>query len=215
VRLTPTLGKRWRRAIARKVCTVGLTACVYSPAGLSLMRLLGNVPLAILSFRGRTQSWHALATLLILLDLADGMIARRINNAAATRVQRHLDHEADAAMHVVLPASAVWLHPALLREERAYALLLVAAQTISTIACLLKFGCLPRYGTQAYRWTSGIAGVALAARLAGGRLRGAFHPAIVMLAAAHLEALLITLELDTFRRPVDGVWSIGVRRGPR
>jgi phosphatidylglycerophosphate synthase len=187
--------------------TLVITAGVYSPAGLSLLRLIGTVPLALLSLRRRTYAWCALAILLILGDLADGIIARRIDDPAATRMQRRCDHLADAAMHVALPTSALWLDPALPREERGYMFVLVAAQAISTLACLLKFGCLPRYRTQSYRWASGTVGVALAARIAERRLSGVFHTAVLMLALSHFEALLITCRIEVFRQPIDGIWS--------
>lgn len=211
--VTACLAQRRRAAVADAFRRVGSSAFVYSPAGLSVLRMLCGVPLLVLAARGRSRAWRTLSTLLILLDLADGMLARRINDARATRVQRRLDHLADAVLNVVAPASSVWLDPSLLSRERAYLLALFSAQAASTAACLLKFGCLPRYRTQAYRWMSGFTGVALALRVAGGRFGGVFRPALVLLAAAHIEALVITLTLDGFEQPIAGLFSLRGRHG--
>lgn len=197
----------------RRLRSLASSAFVYSPAGLSIARMLGGIPLLIFASRGYTRAWRTLSVLLILLDLADGMLARRIDDARATSVQRRCDHLADAVLHVVGPASATVLDPSIVKRERSYVLLLVAAQALSTAACLLKFGRLPRYRTQAYRWMSGITGVALAARAADGALGGAFRPAVAMLAAAHIEAFAITLKLRRFESPIAGLFSMGVRDG--
>src|SRR5690242_16021778 len=121
--------------VTGRVRKMARSARVYSPAGLSLLRLVGALPLAALSLARRARLWCALAILLILSDLADGIIARRIGDPAATRTQRGFDHLADAVMHVVLPISALWLRPTLAWEERRYILVLAAAQTTSMLAC--------------------------------------------------------------------------------
>jgi hypothetical protein len=59
-----------------------------------------------------------------------------------------------------------------------------------------------------YKWSSGTMGVALAARVAGGRLAIAFRPAVALLVLAHLEALAITLLLDAYRQPVATLWEV-------
>ena len=51
-------------------------------------------------------------------------------------------------------------------------------------------------------------GVALAARVAGGRLATAFRPAVALLVLAHLEALAMTLLLDADCQPVATLWEV-------
>jgi hypothetical protein len=145
---------------------------------------------------------------LVGIDLADGILARRIGDPAALRRQRRMDGVADLAFAVAIPPCVYWVRPELLRQERVPITLVVAAQAASLVACYARFGRLPRYHTAAYKWSSGTMGVALAARVAGGRLVIAFRPAVALLVLAHLEALAITLLLDAYRQPVATLWEV-------
>jgi hypothetical protein len=145
---------------------------------------------------------------LVGIDLADGILARRIGDPVALRRQRRMDSAADLAFAMAVPPCVYWVRPELLRQERGPITLVVAAQAASLVACYARFGRLPRYHTEAYKWSSGTMGVALAARVAGGPLAIAFRPAVALLVLAHLEALAITLLLDAYRQPVATVWEV-------
>jgi hypothetical protein len=176
--------------------------------GMSALRLLAVpwvVRLARSGARGRCCA--AMATL-VGIDLADGILARRIGDPVALRRQRRMDGAADLAFAVAVPPCVYWVRPELLRQERVPITLVAAAQAASLVACYTRFGRLPRYHTAAYKWSSGTMGVALAARVAGGRLAIAFRPAVAMLVLAHLEALAITLLLDAYRQPVATIWEV-------
>jgi hypothetical protein len=178
------------------------------PVGLSVLRLLAVPWVVRLARRGaRGRCCAAMATL-VGVDLADGILARRIGDPVALRRQRRMDGAADLAFAVAVPPCVYWVRPELLRQERVPITLLAAAQAASLVACYARFGCLPRYHTAAYKWSSGTMGVALAARVAGGRLAIAFRPAVILLVLAHLEALAITLLLDAYRQPVATIWDV-------
>ena len=178
------------------------------PAGLSVLRLFA-VPwvVRLARQRARGRCCAAMATL-VGIDLADGILARRIGDPVALRRQRRMDSAADLAFAMAVPPCVYWVRPELLRQERGPITLVVAAQAASLVACYARFGRLPRYHTEAYKWSSGTMGVALAARVAGGPLAIAFRPAVALLVLAHLEALAITLLLDAYRQPVATVWEV-------
>jgi hypothetical protein len=178
------------------------------PVGMSVLRLLAVPWVVRLARRGsRSRCCAAMATL-VGIDLADGILARRIGDPAALRRQRRMDGAADLAFAVAIPPCVYWVRPELLRQERGPITLVVAAQAASLVACYARFRRLPRYHTAAYKWSSGTMGVALAARVAGGRLAIAFRPAVALLVLAHLEALAITLLLDAYRQPVATIWDV-------
>jgi phosphatidylglycerophosphate synthase len=178
------------------------------PTGLSVLRLLAVPWVVSLARRGaRGRCCAAIATL-VGIDLADGILARRIGDPVALRRQRRMDSAADLAFGLAVPLCIHWVRPELLRQERVPITLVVATQATSLVACYTRFGRLPRYHTEAYKWSSGTMGVALAARASGGRLAPAFRPAVAFLVLAHLEALAITLLLDAYRQPVATVWKV-------
>lgn len=178
------------------------------PAGLSLLRLVAAPPVVRLAQRGARGPCSAAMAALVAVDLADGILARRIGDPVALRRQRRLDGIADLAFCAIIPLCVGRLRPEMVREERVPIALVTAAQGASVLACLARFGRLPLYHTAAYKWTSGTLGAALAGRIAGGWLSAGFRPAVALLALAHLEALAITLLLDTYRRPVVSVWTV-------
>jgi CDP-diacylglycerol--glycerol-3-phosphate 3-phosphatidyltransferase len=149
----------------------------------------------------------------VLIDLADGILARRIGDPHALRLQRRLDGATDAVFVVAAPLCAYRLQPALLYEERAAITLLGLCQIGSLVICYARFGRLPRYHTAAYKWSAGTLGVMLAGRVAGGWLSLGFRPAMVAVATAHLEALAISLLLETYRTPVHSLRTVLKERG--
>ena len=181
---------------------------VHLPAGLSGLRLLAAPGLVRLARRSARGQWCTAVAMLVALDLADGILARRIGHAAALRRQRALDGLADAVLDAVVPVGACQLRPELLRQERVPLAVLAAAQAASVLACAAKFRRLPRYHTVLFKWSAGSLGVALAGRVAGGRLSVAFRPAVAVVALAHLEALAITLVLDHYEQPVPTVGAV-------
>jgi phosphatidylglycerophosphate synthase len=188
---------RWRdRAVA---------ALQHVPAAISLARLLAIPAIARMAWRGERRRCCVALAGSVLVDLADGIVARRVPNAAALRRQRALDGVADAVFFVAAPLCAVRLRPALPREERAGLAGLALCQGLSTLACLVRFGRLPRYRSASYKWCAGALGFALAGRVAGGPWRLAFRPALGALSLAHLEAAAITLLLDRYREPIRSV----------
>ena len=183
-------------------------ALVHFPGGLSVLRLLAVPGVVWLAHHGVRRPWAATVAALIAIDLADGILARRIGDAVALARQRRLDGIADAALYAVAPVCAYWLRPELLRQERLPIALYLATQTSSLLACYARFGRLPRYHTSAYKWSAGILGMARAGRVAGGRLGLGFRPALALVALAHLEAVAITCLLGAYRQPVRTVWDV-------
>lgn len=177
-------------------------ALCYAPAGLSAARLLAVPWIVGRALRGARGQCCAAIAGSVMIDLADGILARRIGDPHALRLQRRLDGATDALFVVAASLCALRLRPALLREERAAIAFLGLCQIGSLVTCYGRFGHLPRYHTAAYKWSAGTLGVMLAGRVAGGWLGLGFRPAMVAVAVAHLEALAISLLLDAYRTPV-------------
>ncbi len=191
------------------------SAMRYIPAGMSVARLLVIPWIMERARRGARGQCCAAMAGSVLVDLADGIVARRIGDPHALRLQRRLDSATDAVFVVVAPLCAYRLRPELVREERAVITLLGLCQIGSLVTCLVRFGRLPRYYTSAYKWSAGTLGIMLAGRVAGGWLSLGFRPAMVAVAAAHLEALAISLLLDAYRTPVRSLRLVLEERGAR
>jgi hypothetical protein len=172
------------------------------------MRLLVVPWIVERALRGARRQYCVAIAGSVLVDLADGILARRIGDPHALRLQRQLDGATDAVFVVVVPLCAYRLQPALLREERAAITLLGLCQIGSLMTCYARFGRMPRYHTSAYKWSAGTLGVMLAGRITGGWLSLGFRPAMAAVAVAHLEALAISLLLDAYRTPVHSLREV-------
>ncbi len=174
----------------------------YAPAALSACRLLAVPWIAWQAAHGARDRWRLAVVASVVVDLADGMLARRIGDPVALRRQRCLDGLADTVFSAAVPLGAWQLRPDLPRAERTPIVLFATAQMTSLVACGVRFGCLPRYRTAAYKWSSGALALALAWCVADGAGTMMFPPAIALLTLAHLEAVVITLRLPAYRQPV-------------
>ena len=172
------------------------------PAGLSGARLIAALWLPCLARRNRRRQCAAIMVGNIIIDLADGMLARRLCAPTALRRQRRLDGLADAVFTLTAPCASYRLRPDMPASLRAPIAALLLAQCCSTATCLVRFRRLPRYRTSAYRWSAGAVGLGLAGHVVGGRYEPALRPALWLLVPAHLEALAITLKLEVYREPV-------------
>src|SRR5205085_12145001 len=115
------------------------------PAGMTVLRLLAVPWVVRLAQRGaRGRCCAAMATL-VGIDLADGILARRIGDPAALPRQRRMDGATDLAFAAAVPPCVYWVRPELLRQERGPITLVVTAQAASLVACDARFTRLPRY----------------------------------------------------------------------
>lgn len=184
----------------------------HAPAGISLARLFVAVWLLRLAWQGKRTACSTLMAVSVLADLADGILARRVGDPVALRRQRRIDRQADAVFTVAAPLAACRLCPEAPGQLRMPIAALVLVQAAGMLACLSRFRRLPRYYSSAYKWCAGAVGLALAGRVAGGYLRVGLRPALWLLTLAHLEALGITLLLDSFRQPVRSIRWVRLRR---
>ncbi len=130
-------------------------AVQHIPAGMSAARLLAIPWIVYLAWRGERGRCCAALAGSVAVDLADGILARRIGNPIALRRQRRLDGVADAVFFVAAPLCALRLRPTLAREEWLPLSLFGLCQGLSLFACQARFGRLPRYHTRAYKWSAG------------------------------------------------------------
>jgi hypothetical protein len=84
--------------------------------------------------RARGRCCAAIATL-VVIDLADGILARRIGDLTALRRQRALNSVADVAPRLTAPLCARRLCPTLLRQEAVPIANFAAAQAARPIVC--------------------------------------------------------------------------------
>src|SRR2546423_3608017 len=85
------------------------------PAGMSVLRLLAVPWVVKLARRGARDRCCAAIATLVGIDLADGILARRIGDPVALRRQRRMDSAADLAFAVATPLCVRWVRRRLLR----------------------------------------------------------------------------------------------------
>jgi len=143
---TSTDINRYRRRLFKKLNLPNL---------LSLTRLAMMPVMLITAWGGMPTLFVVLLSAILLLALADGVIARRLN--LVTELGAELDSWGSFATYVTVPLGAWILWPDLVHREAAYILAVVGFRIVPAALGLLKFGRLPGYHT----WATGISAVLL------------------------------------------------------
>ena len=120
------------------------------PNVLSCTRFLLIPVLLGLAWAGRAGPFLACLVISLLTDLADGLLARRLN--MATEVGAKLDSWADFLTYLSLPICGWWLRPEVVREEQLWLTVGIGCYFAATIAGLLKFRRLTSYHTWAAKY---------------------------------------------------------------
>ena len=170
------------------------------PNAISALRILMVPVLALLAFRGLGTAFTILLAASLLMDALDGYLARRLNQQTPLGAQ--LDSWGDFLTVLVYPGAALWLQPALLKQNTLWVTLAFVAYLSPIAFGFLKYRRLTSYHTRLMSLCAYCMGATAVVFFAGWSdlpLRGACI--VLMVAAAEEIAITATLP----------VWQANVR----
>lgn len=160
------------------------------PNVLTGSRVLGLAPLLWAAHAGRRTLFLGLLAFLLLTDLIDGPLARRLRQEGRTGAR--LDSVADWLLYGALAVSCWWLEEAAFRENLTWFVTVFGTWLVSALVCLARFGALPSYHTRLAKGAALVTGpVALAWILFG--WTGGVPWALALVTIANLEGVAISM----------------------
>jgi len=181
--------------------------------GLSVLRIALAPVLVALAWAGALHAFIAGLALALVTDIADGKIARALGQTSLRGAQ--LDSWGDLLLYVAVPIAAVWLRPELVRSERAWFAVAVAAAFVPVGVGLVRFQRPTSYHTRATKVAAYLLGGAALAAFAAAWV-WPFRVATLVFVAAQIEEIAITLTLPAWHADVRSLADArAIRRGPR
>jgi len=169
---------------------------------ISGLRVAAMPVLLIVAWSGYAAAFLVGLALCLISDMVDGWLARHYRQTSVLGAK--MDSWADLAMYAVLPPAAWWLWPDLVRQEATSVVIALASYTLPVVVGLLKFRRLTSYHTWGAKCSSVLVGAGVVLLL-GWRTPWTFRIAIVVLAAAEIEEIAITLTLREWRADVPSI----------
>lgn len=172
---------------------------------------IGLVPvLVFLAWTGRTGAFTIVLIAMLLGDLLDGYLARRLNQQTLLGAQ--LDSWGDLLTALVYPPAAIWLQPELLRSNFAFIAIALVTYLTPIGFGFLKFHRLTSYHTRLATLMAYFMGFGIVCFLAGWS-DVPFRLACVLLVISQVEEIAITTLLPAWRANVrDFREALRVRR---
>jgi len=172
------------------------------PLLLTVARLALAPALWRLAWRRRERLFCAGLLAELALDIADGVLARRISPPATLARQRRWDGAVDAVIYLSVPWCVLRLRPGVVRAQAGPLAALLAAHLIDFAAGVARFGQLPRYHAWSFKLTAGALGLAVPTLFRWGDGSRPFRLALLAATLAHAENVAITLALPGWQTPV-------------
>lgn len=173
------------------------------PNAVSAARILLAPALGAIAWAGHGHGFLGLLAVLLLSDVADGQLARRLGQV--TELGERLDTWADFATHLAAGAGIWLLWPELVRREAPIVGVVVASYLATTLAGVLRYRRLAIFHT----WS----GKASAWLLAGGAMLlflgvspWPFRMAAVVVVLSDVEELAMMRVLPGYRADVPSLW---------
>ncbi len=159
------------------------------PNSITILRIL-LLPLLVLLAWRRSPLFTVLLVAVLLMDILDGYLARRLHQQ--TRLGAQLDSWGDFLTVLVYPFAAIWLRPDATRQNAVYAEVAACAYLLPILIGFLKYRRLTSYHTRLMTGTAYVMGAAMVAFFSGGSV-WPFRIGSVLLVAAQIEELAITI----------------------
>jgi phosphatidylglycerophosphate synthase len=170
------------------------------PNCISILRIM-MIPVLLLLAWQRHAIFTALLTTVLLMDILDGYLARRLNQQ--TRLGAQLDSWGDFLTVLVYPFAGVWLRPEATRALVPYAVLAGIAYLSPIIFGFIKFGRLTSYHTRLMTIAAYVMGAAMISFFAGWSDLP-FRLGCLILLVAQIEEILISAVLPSWRENIPG-----------
>jgi len=182
------------------------------PNLLSALRLASVPVLLVLAWNGRAAAFLVVLVCALLTDLLDGFLARRLGQVSSLGAR--LDSWGDFAVYMATPLCAWWLWPELIAREAAYVLTVVAGFILPVLVGFCKFRRLTSYHTWGAKLTAVLMSISTLLLFMGGP-PWPFRFSTIILVAAQIEEIAITLVLPDLRSNVPTLWHalVMTRRG--
>jgi phosphatidylglycerophosphate synthase len=175
------------------------------PNVVASVRLAGAPALILLAAVGRGSTVLILFLFLELTDWLDGRLAALLNQRSTFGA--HLDSIADLVMYASFLAAIAILEGRVFLAEWPWMVPAVAGYALSWSVSLVKFGKFPSYHTWSAKASSVLAVVSGMALLAAGEVRPLRITAVAV-TLANLEAVALTLRLDSPREDIPSVLNV-------
>jgi phosphatidylglycerophosphate synthase len=159
--------------------------------------------LALLAWAELPRAFLALLGASLLSDAADGLIARRFNQATAWGAR--LDSLADIMTYAIVPILALFLWPDIIRREAPLVVAVFVSCILPVLLGYIKFGRLPAYHTYGAKLSAVLMGIS-AVLLLGWDIAWPFHACAPLLFAAAFEEAVITAILPHWQPNVPSLW---------
>lgn len=180
-----------------------------APNLLSAFRLVAAPFLLYLAWTDRPGPFLALLALTLFSDAIDGFVARRLH--ATSELGTRLDSWGDLVTFLVIPLSAWWLWPEIIRRELLFVVLVLVAFVVPPIVGLVKFRRLTSYHTWSAKGVAVLMSMAIFLLFIAD-IAWPFRAASVLFCLSAWEEIAITLRLPELRSNVRSYWHI--RQGP-
>lgn len=183
------------------------------PNLLSALRL-GIVPvLFCLAWTGKPLAFLAFFAFLLFTDIADGFIARKLNQESELGAK--LDSWGDFAMYMSAPVCAWWLWPDVVRREALFVITAVISYLTPAFFGFLKYGRLTSYHTYGAKISAVLMGSAILILFAGGSA-WPFRIFTPLFALTALEEIAMTAILPEWRANIPSLWhAVKIKRNPK
>ncbi|NND98876.1 MAG: phosphatidylglycerophosphate synthase [Pirellulaceae bacterium] len=175
---------------------------------MTLIRITGSPGIVIFAALDQIGWIVALVVVLVLTEWLDGFLARALHQESETGAR--LDTLADALFYGSLLIAAAVIEPNLLFRETTWIVLAIGTYVVSWIVSLIKFRQFPSYHTWAAKAAWLIVGIGVVVYLAQWG-QWPLRIAMVFVAIANIEAILITRRLVSARVNVPSIWHAKIQ----
>lgn len=175
------------------------------PNILSLSRIAAAPFLILASYYGSEKLFFMLFTLMLVSDVLDGYIARKLHQCS--KLGSKLDSIGDFVTYLSLPLSVWWLWPEIIKTELLCIVTAVVVYLLPGVVALVKF----RQPVAYHTWLTKLTAVAMSGGiilLLFTKNSLMFHFGIAVLALEAVENILITLTLSRPQTNVRSLWHV-------